>query len=70
MNEKLTKAQAERLADDLLAQQPANRLHELVKSVGRLFELRPLRHTPSRSPFVNPSAPAWGVVHRDTDTRG
>lgn len=68
MDKKISKEQAERLADELLAQQPRQRDARLAKTLGRLFEFRPLRHEFNRNPWVDPAAPAWGVMHRDTDT--
>lgn len=68
MDKILNREQAEKLADELLAQQPRQRDAGLARTLGRLFELRHIRHEFNRNPFVTPAAPAWGVMHRDTDT--
>jgi hypothetical protein len=68
MDKKLNREQAERLADELLARQPRRGDAGLARTIGTLFALRPLGYEFNRNPFVNPAAPAWGVMHRDTDT--
>lgn len=71
MDEKMSKEQAERLADELLAQQPRQRDSKLVKTLqvlGRLSRCRTDPYEFNRNPWVDPAAPAWGVMHRDTDT--
>lgn len=68
MNTKISREQAERLADELLALQPRQGGTGLAKTIGNLFALRPLRHEFNRNPLVSPAAPAWEVWHRDTDT--
>lgn len=65
MDKKMSKEQAEKLADELLAQQPRQRDAGLAKTLGKLFELRPLRYEFNRTPYVPPAA-AWGVMYRDT----
>lgn len=68
MDKKMSKEQAERLADELLARQPRQGDTGLARTIGKLFALRPLGYEFNRNPFVSPAAPAWGVMHRDTDT--
>lgn len=71
MNKTMSREQAEKLADELLAQQRRQRdslLATALPVVKELFKLRPLRHDSSPSPFASPASPLWGVTHRETDT--
>lgn len=68
MEKKMSKEQAEKLADELLAQQPSRREAGLVTTLGKMFALRPLRHDSTPNPFASPASPLWGVMQRDTDT--
>ena len=71
MGKKMSREEAEKLADELLAQQPRLRDLRLVKAlpiIRRLLTFQPLRYYDEPNPFVSPAAPAWEVMHRDTDT--
>lgn len=71
MTRRMNKEQAERLGDELLTQQPRRRDLKLVKILQALAQLSQTRadtYEFDRNPWVDPAAPAWGVMHRDTDT--
>lgn len=72
MNRKLSREEAEKLADELLASQPRQPITGLAKTLGALFasesEAPPFEF--DRNPWVTPAAPAWEVMHRNTDTTG
>ena len=68
METKMSKEQAEQIADELLSHSISQREEGLVPTLGKLFALRPLRHEFKPNPFVSPAAPAWDVMHRDKDT--
>lgn len=73
MDRKMTKREAEQLADELLAQQPRHKNSGLAKAaplLRRLFEPKILQHgfLPGTEAFITPASPLWDVVHRDIDT--
>ena len=67
----LSKEQAEVIAAGLLAQEPRFRNSLLASLIPTLVLLQRVSSGWSReepSPFVSPASPAWGVIHRNTDT--
>ena len=70
MDKKLTREQADRLADELLASQPCFRATPLARAVPavlRILAAGPRKHERGPSPFASPASPAWGVVHPDNE---
>lgn len=67
MDTKISKEQAEQIADELLSHSIGQREDGLTPALGKLVALRPLRHDFKPNPFVSPAAPGWGVMHRDKD---
>jgi len=65
MERKISREQAEQLADALLAQQPRVRdsaLARALPAIRRLVASRPMKHE-EPSPFASPASPAWDSVH-------
>lgn len=70
MKKKLTREQADRLADELLASQPRFRdtpLARALPGILRVFRLRTFAQENRPSPFASPASPAWGVIHPDNE---
>lgn len=72
MKRKLSREEAEQLADELLTNQRRQSGGGLAKSIAALVNLD--SETPQfefeRNPWVTPAAPAWEVMHRHVDTTG
>jgi len=69
--EKLSREAAEAIAAELIANEPRFRDSLLVRLLPALVRLQRVSSGWSReqpSPFVSPAAPAWGIIHRNTDT--
>ena len=71
MDRKMTRKEAEQLADELLAQQPCHKNSGLAKAaplLRRLFEPKILHgFLPGTEAFITPASPLWDVVHRDDE---
>jgi hypothetical protein len=73
-DKKLSREQAEAIAAELLAHEPRFRDARLAKWAGlaqalvRLGRMQTAASEERPSPFVSPASPAWGIVHRETDT--
>ncbi len=71
MGKKLTREQAEAIAEELLSQQPRHKGSHLAKALpvlSRLLESRPMLHDPKPCPFTSPASPLKDVMNRRIDT--
>lgn len=71
MKKTMSREQAEKLADELLAQHQQQRDSLIAKAlpvVKELFRSSSLQDDSTPNPFASPASPLWGVMHRDTDT--
>jgi hypothetical protein len=71
MNKTMSREQAEKLAEELLRQQPRQRdslFAKVLPVVQELLRPCPCQDDSDPNPFTSPASPLWGVMHRNTDT--